>query len=302
MKPDVMQRFAYRPLIIASSYMMAIAACTRSGTAVGEQSPQSPVPILARDSTLSNFSPSTVFGSGELTYEYSSVAVIRAVGDSLPRTDSIETTALLATTFQATPPRQSIRVTTRIDSLVVRPLMPNAQSPSTSSQQSQSYASDLRTLEIDPTTGRIISHDEPSTCTQDTRDAILRGDEVLPRIPQQRARIRSWSDTTSRQLCRGGLQLEVSQVAHYDLLTTDDTVDAQLIRSVESRLAGKGVQWRQPVEATGHATAIDTFFISRSTNRIERVASNSQTEINFQSSRRNQRFTQSMSTRIQRRQ
>ena len=109
----------------------------------------------------------------------------------------------------------------------------------------------------------------------------------------------TWTDSAFRTLCRGGVPLQIRQTARYELQqAVGDEIAYRIVRTTDSQISGEGTQWQQPVRATGQASAVDTFFIQRSTMRIVRVASISQLDLAFRSTFRDQRFKQALRAEI----
>jgi hypothetical protein len=73
---------------------------------------------------------------------------------------------------------------------------------------------------------------------------------------------------------------------------------AQIVRTTEVLITGSGSQWQQPVEASGHGTAVDTLMISISRSRLQSISGFTQLEMSFKSALRSQRFTQTTTTQI----
>jgi hypothetical protein len=278
-----------------------VTACARRPVATVEPSTRvSDVLKASQDSTTVAGTLSTqLFRPGVVRYIYRGLSTVQSIsGDSIPRTDSIRISALLTTAFLEPVTRQTMRAVSRVDSLQVATL-PNAFVPLVPPVQARAEPDD--TLEIERTTGRIRLMRPRTACSQATREPLLRGDEVIPVVPQRASMLRSWVDTTIRQLCRGGVTLRVTHAARYRLAEDNQSgpdLDQRIVREVESQIAGVGTQWEQPVEATGRATTLDTLSITNTTGRLHTVHSHSRTEIEFRSSQRAQKFVQTTTVQI----
>lgn len=223
-------------------------------------------------------------------------------GDSVPRVDSVQTTAIILLRYQ--PVLGAGAITGSIASDSIQVTFPGRQ---LTSQPTQSWPNDERALSIDQRTGHVtVEHQRTTTCTQETREFSRVGEELVLAVPNTVPNVDSWVDTVSRELCRGGVMLQVRQTNQYQLLKLVDTQPTatiyKIVRSTRSQLAGSGLQWQQPVEATGQATGIDTLTIDPATLRVTRITANSKLEIGFRSRFRDQRFLQTTRTEIDRRQ
>ena len=235
---------------------------------------------------------SSTFSPGEIAYSYRNLSTIQSTaGDSVPRVDSVQVVARLAIAFQPLSAQQTISVVAHIDSLQV---MPAANGSSSAIQAAVLQPSVETNLVVDLRTGRILFSHEQMPCTQQARELLVQGNETLPNISPGVPTVTSWVDTTVRQLCRGGVTLRITQVAHYQLVTRASSADVShvIIRNTDSQIAGNGSQWQQMVQATGRSVAADTFFIARSNNRIIQILGSSRLEISFHSERRSQQFLQ----------
>lgn len=241
---------------------------------------------------------SSTFSPGIITYSYRNSSTIQSTaGDSVPRVDSVQVVARLATAFQPLSAQQTIPVVVHIDSLQVTPA-PNGSSLTVQAAGPQPRVE--TNLVVDLRTGRILFSREQIPCTQQAQELVVQGNETLPSISPGVPTPTSWTDTTVRQLCRGGVSLRITQVAHYQLVTqaSSSNISHVIVRNTDSRITGNGSQWQQMVQATGQSVAADTFFIARSNSRIVQILGSSRLEISFQSERRSQQFLQVSETQI----
>ena len=263
---------------------------------------ETPAPLLtprnALDSLVLHSLQSSVFRPGQVSYTYRSTSAIEATtGDSIPRIDSTQTTALLELEFQESADQQRRPVRARIDSIQVtftnRSLITN--------KTTEKWPSVEKDVAISFHSGQLIPNESLiPTCTQDTREGPVTGGEILLALPRWVPRIETWADTTSREVCRGGIRLHINQVSLYRLeqMPAIDSSAYRIIRTTDSDISGHGTQWQQPVQAVGNASAVDTFTVTRATNRIAGLAGNSRLELAFRSPYRNQRFIQITHTEI----
>src|SRR5687767_7968413 len=277
----------YTLLTTMSAGVALLTACTRTPAPSVDPTPRArdvvPAPM---DSTSTGTAVLTrVYQPGTVRYVYRSISTVQSIsGDSVPRMDSTRVTALFTATFSESPVRESVRVVSRVDSLQLTTMSPNVVRSSTP----EIRPSREDTLEIERVTGKIKrAGRQPSACSQDTQEPFFRGDEMTPVIPQRAAVRKSWADTTVHQTCRGGLVLEIRQIARYRLLDNSQSdLDRQIIRVMENQITGTGTQWEQPVEANGRGVAVDTLVITGTNSRLHTITGSARTEIEFRSARR----------------
>lgn len=279
--------------------VLAVISCAPAHTrSTAEPDSVLPRPNQTADSNNVRMLASSTFSPGVITYNYRNSSTIQSTaGDSVPRVDSVQVVARLATAFQPLSPQQTIPVVVHIDSLQVT-LVPTG---SSSAIQAAVLQPRVETnLVVDLRTGRVLFSHEQMPCTQQAQELVLQGNETLPSISPRVPAATSWTDTTVRQLCRGGVTLHITQVAHYQLVTqaSSSTISHMIVRNTDSQITGNGSQWQQTVQATGRSVAADTFFIARSTSRIIQILGSSRLEISFQSERRSQQFLQVSQTQI----
>ncbi len=279
--------------------VLAVASCVPARThSTAEPDSVLPRPNQTADSTNVRTLASSTFSPGVMTYSYRNSSTIQSTaGDSVPRVDSVHVVARLATAFQPLSAQQTISVVVHIDSLQVTPALTG----SSSAVQAAVLQPRVETnLVVDLRTGRILFSQEQMPCTQQAQELVVQGNETLPSISPAVPTAISWTDTTVRQLCRGGVTLRITQVAHYQLVTqaSSSNISHVIIRNTDSQIIGNGSQWQQIVQATGQSVAADTFFIARSNSRIIQILGSSRLEISFQSERRSQQFSQVSQTQI----
>jgi hypothetical protein len=283
-----------RRAVVVYMVVCMTSACSR----VPVQSTESPVvpsPTQPRDSAVGISLQERAYGEGSMAYVYQSVGSIEsAVGDSTPRVDSVRTSALVTVMFRRSAATMPATATVQIDSAHVA-----FNAPSSGARPVEVWPNEERRFSIDSRSGRLEGYPQSRPCTQELRELPLRGDEVMPAISPQALQSPIWTDTTSRTLCRGGVPLLIQQTAHYQLQqAAEDEIAYKIVRITDSQITGEGTQWQQAVRATGKASAVDTFFIQRSTMRIIRVVSISQLDLAFRSTLRDQRFKQTVQAQI----
>jgi hypothetical protein len=281
------------------SCVLAVASCVPARTrSTAEPDSVLPKPNQTADSNSVRTLVLSTFSPGAITYSYHNSSTIQSTaGDSVARADSVQVVARLAIAFQPPSAQQTIPVVVHIDSLQVT-AAPNG---SSSAVQAAVLQPRVETnLVVDLRTGHILFSHDQAPCTQQAQEIVVQGNEILPNISPRVPTVTSWTDTTVRQLCRGGVTLRIAQVAHYQLVTqaSSTTVSDVIVRNTDSQITGSGSQWQQIVQATGRSVAVDTFFIARSNSRIIQVLGSSRLEISFQSERRSQQFLQVSRTQI----
>jgi hypothetical protein len=235
-----------------------------------------------------------IYQPGDVQYSVQMKSIVRVVmGDSIPRVDSSHLTAVLSAKYLAVPQSRFVRATVVADSVA---LSTYAGGAGTTTLPNQSYS-----MDVDPTSGRVTVARSVSSCSQDGIEGPFHGDEVVPTVPSNSA-MQFWADTTNYSACRGGVALRFTRVSNYqrDTVTVGTAVEvlARIVRTTEVLIAGSGSQWQQPVEASGHGTAVDTLVISVSRSRLQSISGSGQLEMNFKSALRSQRFTQATTTQI----
>jgi hypothetical protein len=279
--------------------ILAVVSCVPAR----RRSPAEPDSVLPKPSPIADSNNvrtlvASTFSSGEIRYSYRNSSTIQSTaGDSVPRVDSVQVVARLAIAFQPLSAQQTIPIVAHIDSLQVTPA-PNG--PLSVVQAAVLQPRIEINLAVDLKTGRIVFSHEQIPCTQQARELVVQGNEMLPNISPQVPTVTSWVDTTVRQICRGGITLRITQAAHYQLITgaSSSNVSHVIVRNTDSQIMGNGSQWQQIVQAAGRSVATDTFFIARSNSRIVQILGSSRLEISFQSERRSQQFLQVSQTQI----
>ena len=246
-------------------------------------------PITAVDSTVHALtSPLDIYQAGSIRYDYRLTSTVQAIaGDSIPRTDSVRITAVLTATFNENPTQRSTDATLKADSIIV--------APHPGSTVSSSLQTQFVPLRVDRLTGRIISPRTVLTeCTQETQDIVFHGDEILPTVLREGSASRSWADTSTSEVCRGGLRMQLARIARYrvDPSTPTRPVQTTIIRVADVRVTGNGLQWQQPVQVSGEGAAVDTLFVGGIPPRLRQLSGQSQLELEFHSPMRTQRFLQ----------
>lgn len=273
--------------------LVLISSCVKQQTSrpIPSTEPPSRIPTAPTDSNRVFSLLAGVYASGLVQYNYSRISSIRSVfGDSLPRTDSTHTTAVLTAAYSPLLSGRGFRVVVQADSI--------ATIPSTTS----AYFTQVDTVVVEERTGHSIISRSDSVCSQSASERLFHGDELAPAIPASASPARSWADSTTRNICRGGIQIAVRRTARYRFSTSTPTSNqndsTQLIRITEMEMRGIGSQWQQQVEVRGRGTAIDTLTIAHSTHRLVRVSGESRAELEFRSTLRIQRFEQTVRTTI----
>ena len=152
------------------------------------------------------------------------------------------------------------------------------------------FTSYTDTLRITTATGKVtlIGSQKP-LCEIQAHDALVRSDDMVPVLSGKRAPI--WGDTSVRQVCRAGIQLEAHRVVTYQL--DSSATDLRLLRSTVTTFNGRGTQWNQPVESVGQSISTDTLFLdSTSRQRVQRIKGFTRLQLSFKSQLRNQQFEQ----------
>lgn len=228
-----------------------------------------------------------IYYPGIQRYDYRLDVVIKSIaGDSIPRVDSSQIRAVLTTSFRM-PVEGMLEAHVEVDSAMAIVL---GHAGTTHALPSQSFA-----FKISPTTGQVlqqsdvVGHDADS-CSDQASNSSFHGTELLP-IIHPGARV--WTDSSVVRECRGSVRLMFSRTMHYQLAEFSGPL-WQLVRVTEARVTGSGSQWSQPVEVSGKGSSVDTFFISQSPPRLQRLSGTSQLEIGFQSQLRSQRFVQAI--------
>ena len=282
--------------------VLLLAGCARQGSPIEAVSPAAVPKNRSPDSTATFvISLATLYSPGSVHYRYQATSVTEStLGDSIPRIDSMHVTALLSATFQASSSPGLIQVITQADSIQLA-LKPNAGVMGARVELSQ-RGKQQDTLEINRMTGQVRSRPYTRSCNQETIDPVFRGDEIIPTLPERVPISKTLVDTLTREICRGGVLLHMTQITRSELAPyskTDSTAGYRVIRFTETQLSGTGLQWQQSVEVSGHGTTTDTLTISHfGSLRLQHVVTTSRAEIGFRSTRRNQRFSQTVTTKI----
>jgi len=290
----------YRGLSAFMVRWLAILSVISACTAQKPQIVSTPIPsgpnAQSRSDSLGTpvRSALTIYQPGDVQYTVQMKSIVQVVmGDSIPRVDSSHLRAVLSAKYVATPQSRFIRATVVADSVVLSTF---AASTGTTALPNQSYS-----MDVDPTSGRGTVARSVSSCSQDVIEAPFHGDEVVPTVPSNSA-TQFWADTTNYSACRGGVSLRFTRVSNYqrDTVTVGTAAEAlaQIVRTTEVLITGSGSQWQQPVEASGHGTAVDTLMISVSRSRLQSISGFTQLEMSFKSALRSQRFTQTTTTQI----
>ena len=252
-------------------------------------------PVAPADSTVRGSSSLLdIYQAGSIRYDYRLTSTVQSIaGDSIPRTDSVRVTAVLTATFSGDPAQRVVDATLKADSIIV-----TAQPGSTTPSSLQTQFVPLR---LDRPSGRITSPRAVlAECTQETQDVVFHGDEIVPALLREGSASRSWADTSTSEVCRGGLRLQLARIARYRVEAPTPTQPTQttVVRVTDVRVSGNGVQWQQPVQVSGEGAAVDTLFVGGIPPRLRQLSGQSQMELEFRSPMRTQRFLQRSATVI----
>ena len=250
----------------------------------------SPIPITSPHVASDSISGSrnallTVYRPGTVSYDYRLTSVVQViVGDSIPRVDSTQITAILTASYSGD---QAVTVTIRADSIRLI----------TGTSQARSVQTQFTSSQLDRRSGKLLTSVAPSPsfdCTLITTDLTFRGDEVTPVIPEADLTMSSWTDSSSYELCRGGIRLLVNRKTRYHVdEATMISGQRRILRATDLHLTGRGIQWQQPVQVTGTGSAIDTLTIGGTPTRVQVIAGTAQVKFDFTSALRRQTFIQS---------
>lgn len=228
-----------------------------------------------------------IYQPGIQRYDYRLDAVVKSIaGDSIPRVDSSQITAVLTTSFQM-PVQGMLEAHIEVDSAMV---VVQGHAATVHALPSQSFR-----FKINPTTGQVLQRGgvvgyDSALCSNLASNSSFHGTELLPRI---KPGARTWTDSSVVRECRDSVIFVFSRTMHYQVSEPVGPV-RQLIRLTEARVTASGSQWSQPVDVSGKGSSVDTFFISQSPPRLQRLSGTSQLEIGFQSQLRSQRFVQAI--------
>ena len=281
---------------ISWSAVLSLAGCASRPTPPSvPASQQDRPPVTAVDSTVHPSSaPLDIYRAGSIRYDYRLTSTVQSIaGDSIPRTDSVRITAVLTATFNGDATQRVTDATLKADSIIIA-----TQPGSTASSSLQTQFVPLR---VDRSSGRITSPRAIlAECTQETQDVVFHGDEIVPAVVREGSASRSWADTSTSEVCRGGLRLQLARIARYRVEASTSTQPAQttVIRVTDVRVSGNGVQWQQPVQVSGEGSAVDTLSVGGIPPRLRQLSGQSQMELEFRSPMRTQRFLQRSATAI----
>lgn len=233
-----------------------------------------------------------IFTPGSVRYDYRAIATIQStLGDTVPRIDSTQVTAVLTAMFAADSTQALVNAITRVDSLQVR-------SPTISYKPSPHVEPIV--VRIDRQTGRLLAHAPGSLdCTETTPELMFQGDEVTPVLLRSSVTKKTWTDTAIVTVCRSGILMRLTKerTSHIDSQITS-TNETRVIRLTSLKVTGTGSLWHQRVSVSGHGTSTDTLILAGQPTRLQRVSTKSEMMLTFQSEIRTQRFLQLSSTTI----
>lgn len=229
-----------------------------------------------------------IYQPGNISYDYRLTSTVQVtVGDSVPRTDSTRIMAILTALYSG---NQPITVAVRADSIRLF----------SGTGQPGPVQTQFATSQLDRRSGRLLTRaTAPLDCTLTTVDLTFRGDEVTPAIPEAGLTIGAWTDSSSYDLCRGGVRLLVNRKTRYHVDgATEISGQQRIVRSTELRLTGSGTQWQQPVQVMGSGSVIDTLVVAGSPARIQTISGVGRATFEFTSALRRQTFVQSTTISI----
>src|SRR5688572_8471763 len=232
-----------------------------------------------------------IFQHGAVTYDLAVRSAVEAIaaGDSHPRTDSSQVSAVLSAFF--TPLTDQVtRADVRIDSISTVTSGSTTQSPGVIHTYQIGIGLDGRLLIQRPRGSMSCTLEQPT---------ILTGEEIFPVVPAMSVIPQSWSDTARFELCRGGIRLNVTRIAQYrraPIISPQENPSIHIIRSTRTAFEGQGTQWQQAVEATGKATTVDTLIFSSS--RLLSTSGETHLDLRFRSQFRAQEFRQVSRTEL----
>lgn len=274
--------------------VLILTACTR-------QPVLSPVPATRMDSTLLKVAPdsaagstswlSQIYRSGVVYYQYNAMSTVELTElGSLKQVDSSRINAVLAVSFPEATSQGLQHVTTRAESISVF---------AQSSLVASTRPSEEHIAILSQKTRKVQVTRQDERCTQQSNEFMFRGDELMPILPQENRDRLSWVDTTGFQICRGGIQLQITRVAHYQVDTQHiHQSDLHITRSTTAQIHGQGFQWQQPVQVIGQLTGIDTLVFGNSSYRLSSVHGGTRLELEFRSSHQVQHFRQSTNSSV----
>ena len=281
---------------ISWSVAFSLAGCASRPTPPSDPVRQGDRPAVTTvDSTVHalNF-PLDIYQPGSIRYDYQVTSTVQSIaGDSIPRIDSVRITAVLTATFSGDAAQSGTDATLKADSIIVATQPGSTGSPSLQTQ--------FVPLRVNRSTGRITSPRAVlSECTQETQDVVFHGDEIVPAVMREGSASRSWADTSTSEVCRGGLRMQLARIARYrvDAPTSMQSPQTTVIRVTNVRVTGNGLQWQQPVQVSGEGAAIDTLLMGGIPPRLRQLSGQSQMELEFRSPMRTQRFLQRSASTI----
>lgn len=276
--------------------VVALIGCARaSQQPVDVTPPISIVPPAAVDPATS-VAPLNIFAPGEVTYDITITSITDASNtDSLVQRDSTEVHGVLRARF-INEREANTHVELRADSVRTRSSTGTMLQP-----EGSNYTYEINTLSNSRVQFRRIL---APPCTMND-SSILTGTEVLPGFPTSALTLKAWVDTAFHELCRGGMALRITRIAHYylDSLASDPPTPPlfRFLRNSQIKLEGQGTQWNQPVELIGNGNATDTLLISSQIPRLSTVKGSTYLELTFVSQFRTQKFHQTTLISIQQR-
>jgi hypothetical protein len=267
--------------------------CASTPPGPGAAAPSRPSVSVVSSSVDSSATPPmsalSVYQPGNLRYDYRLHTVVQATaGDTTPRTDSSQVTAVFTETFLA-PIRGEIEARVHVDSVVIVSL--------NSTLPAQALPEHVFTLRINATTGQqtFIAklpsvRQRGDSCSDKEFTSPFQGSELLPTI---RPGIHSWADSSVSSQCFGGVSLEFRRKVSYQELGPI-SMPLGIVRVTEAVVSGHGSQWGQPVEIAGNGTSIDTLSLAPPSvpARIQRLTRTTRLVLSFQSTYRSQQFLQ----------
>ena len=283
-------------LILTSS----VGACTSQISRAGPESTNLPVREVRSDSsTLTTALHTSIYRQENQQFDVQvKSTVLSTTRDSIPHVDSSQLTAVISARYSLTSDRKfSIRANVEADSIRLV--------STTVGISGKSLPRELFTVNVDTNTGRSTVIPSREECSSDSSNGLFHGDEVTPALGVQSFTLQRWTDSSSYNLCRGGILLHTIRISVYQ----QDSIDAQgstnksiqIIRTTEVRFAGSGSQFLQPVQATGYGRSVDTLVIQQLPLRLSSISGIASLDVEFQSPLRHQRFTQKTSSQFIRR-
>ena len=239
------------------------------------------------------------YTTGTHAYDLVQTTVVSVGSDSIGTTqDTLLSTASLKYSMEHV--GDTLRVIATIDSLIVR--------SARDSTGPRSLTAPVTTV-LEPRVSEPIplatdSTTVPASCDSMDESARAIARDIHIRLPANALPRQRWTDSTSAQICRGGIPMTATTVSVFEIRDTQARGDSLIIevrRQSTLALTGAGLQGARRITVTGTGTSESTFTYDLRAGVFLESQGQSVLQLRFETIQQTEQVTQRSATRVRRR-